>query len=164
MIMMKTMRQDKKFKSQLKLRKIYTFFIFWLCCAACGILVLRQGLNACPLHWERGVSIPRLPGKSRFILLSSLVLNVFPDLLFLNIRLDGCDYYFPIIPSSAILCLQIFIFMSTFSNNSLQTISSISNLLGLTLNAILKGPTTAQNTLNSQHVLNILYLLFLFIC
>ena len=28
--------------------------IFWLYCAACGILFPDQGLNLCPLHWKQG--------------------------------------------------------------------------------------------------------------
>ena len=37
-------------------------FIFWLYCMACGILVLHQESNPCPLHWKHRVLTTR-PGK-----------------------------------------------------------------------------------------------------
>ena len=41
-----------------------TAFCFLPYRVACGILVLRPGLNPRPLHWEHGFLISRPPGKS----------------------------------------------------------------------------------------------------
>lgn len=66
-----------------------TAFCFLPYRVACGILVLRPGLNPCPLHWEHGVLISRSPRKS-------LPFNNFKQYLLSN--------YFRVI---LILCLHI---------------------------------------------------------
>ena len=42
-----------------------TFFFFWLCHTACGILVPQPGIKPPPLNWKHGVLTTGPPGKSQ---------------------------------------------------------------------------------------------------
>ena len=41
---------------------LFCFVFFWLCQAACGILVPRPGIEPAPLQWKRGVLTTGPPG------------------------------------------------------------------------------------------------------
>ena len=47
-------------------RWIVSFILFWPHCTACGILVLRPGIEPGPLHWERRILTTEPPRKCQW--------------------------------------------------------------------------------------------------
>ena len=72
-------------------------FFFWLCCAACGILVPNQGSNPCPLQWKRRVLTTGPPGKSQQVILlldfsHDFCKSVTPEFRSINVRYERTKY------------------------------------------------------------------------